>query len=74
MGYNKGTKNNTTPNNKGENNMRNYYMNETEGKIYTENEMDKIIANNSEKKFDGWRLIGQFKSRNAAWAYYRDNM
>ena len=54
--------------------MRNYYMNETEGKIYTENEMNKAIAADGEKRFDGWQFIGNFKSRNAAWVYYRDNM
>ena len=54
--------------------MRNYYMNETNGKIYTENEKRKLEAADSERKFDEWRMIGQFKSRNAAWVYYRDNM
>ena len=54
--------------------MRNYYMNETEGKIYTENEMNKAISKDDDKRFDEWRLIGKFKSRKTAWFFYRDNM
>lgn len=54
--------------------MRNYYMNETEGKIYTENEMNKVFAADGDRRCDGWQFIGKFKSRNAAWVYYRDNM
>ena len=54
--------------------MRNYYMNETEGKIYTENEMNKAISADGNKHIDEWLLIGKFKSRKAAWIFYRDNM
>lgn len=51
--------------------MRNYYMNETEGVIYTEVEKHKAEAAGC---IDEFRLIGKFRSRKEAWAFYRDNM
>ena len=53
--------------------MRNYYMNETEGKIYTENEMNKVFAADDDKRFDDWQFIGKFKSRKAARKFYIEN-
>lgn len=51
--------------------MRNYYMNEHDGKIYTEVEKSKFEADGNSGYFV---MIGQFKSRAAAWNFYRDNM